>query len=176
MGEADAGALAAAAGLSGDEEAVVFEGADVFVGRWPRRFAAATGTRWDRLRRRGRPRRGHPRLSCPPRARHPLDAPGTTDITAGVDFAWIARRAEECGLIAFPSVTQFEALKALGFEDWAAGELGRQHELLEARDAEAVRVWSARSRASLLVDPAALGRFRWLVLASPGLPAPGWLS
>ena len=32
----------------------------------------------------------------------------------------------------------------------------------------------ARSRATLLVDPSALGRFRWLLLASPGLPSPPW--
>ena len=106
----------------------------------------------------------------------PLDDPGATDITAGVDFAHVARCAESNGLVAFPSVTQFEALKALGFETWARGELRRQHELLEARDAEAVRAWSARSRATLLIDPAALGRFRWLLLATPGLPAPGWLA
>ena len=105
-----------------------------------------------------------------------LDHPGSTDITAGVDFGWIAQRAEACGLVAFPSLTQFEALRALGFEAWATAELSRQHELLEARDAEAVRIWTARSRASLLVDPAALGRFRWLLLATPGLPAPGWLA
>ena len=105
-----------------------------------------------------------------------LDEPGTTDITAGVDFGWVSRRAEACGLIAFPSLTQFEALRSLGFEAWATAELRRQHELLEARDAEAVRAWSARSRATLLVDPAALGRFRWLLLATPGLPAPAWLD
>jgi hypothetical protein len=37
-------------------------------------------------------------------------------------------------------------------------------------------VWSGRHRASLLVDPSALGRHRWLLLATPGLPAPGWLG
>jgi hypothetical protein len=41
---------------------------------------------------------------------------------------------------------------------------------------EAVRTWSGRSRATILIDPAALGRLRWLVLATPGLPAPRWLS
>jgi len=28
----------------------------------------------------------------------------------------------------------------------------------------------------LLVDPSALGRLRWFLLASPGLPAPAWLD
>jgi NADH dehydrogenase [ubiquinone] 1 alpha subcomplex assembly factor 7 len=104
-----------------------------------------------------------------------IHEPGMTDITAGVDFAGLADHAENLGLVAFPTVTQFEALRALGFETWARQELARQHALLDARDADAVRAWSARSRASLLVDPAHLGRFRWLLLATPGLPEPGWL-
>jgi NADH dehydrogenase [ubiquinone] 1 alpha subcomplex assembly factor 7 len=107
----------------------------------------------------------------------PLDAPGETDITAGVDLAMIASRAEAIGLHAFPSVTQREALSALGFDGWAREELARQHASLDARDgAAAVGAWSDRSRATLLVDPGALGRFRWLVLATRGLPAPPWLD
>jgi SAM-dependent MidA family methyltransferase len=105
-----------------------------------------------------------------------IDAPGTADITVGVDFARVSRRAEALGLTAFPTVTQSDALRALGFESWIADELRRQHALLEARDVGAVRVWSDRSRATLLADPAALGRLRWLVLATPDLPAPGWLD
>ena len=175
-GGADADALAAAEGLLSGEETVISEGADAFVGE----VAAAL-------------RRGHGyallidygAVGAPGGEAHgyrahrevdiPLDEPGTTDITSGVDFAWVSRHAQEHGLIAFPSMTQFESLKALGFEEWVSTELQRQHTLLEARDAEAVRAWSARSRATLLVDPAAFGRFRWLLLATPGLPAPGWL-
>lgn len=103
--------------------------------------------------------------------------PGDTDITAGVDFDAVARRATERGLVAFPPVTQRGALMALGFEDWVRDEQRRQQALLDTRrGAEAVRTWSARSRATLLVDPAGIGRFRWLLLASPGLPAPAWLT
>jgi SAM-dependent MidA family methyltransferase len=102
--------------------------------------------------------------------------PGSSDITAGVDFASIARYAEERGLIAFPSITQHDALLALGFEEWQREELGRQTAHLAERDGlEAVRTWSGRSRATLLIDPSALGRLRWLLLASPGLPSPSWL-
>ena len=102
--------------------------------------------------------------------------PGSSDITAGVDFASIARHAEERGLIAFPSITQHDALLALGFEEWQREELARQAALLADRDGlEAVRTWSGRSRATLLIDPSALGRLRWLLLASPGLPPPSWL-
>lgn len=106
-----------------------------------------------------------------------LADPGSSDVTAGVDFALIARHAEECGLVSFPSVTQRDALLALGFEEWLRGELERQTALLNEREGiEAVRTWSGRSRATLLVDPSALGRLRWLPLASPGLPSPPWLD
>ena len=107
----------------------------------------------------------------------PLDMPGEADITAGVDIGTVAARAEVGGLTAFPIVTQHRALMALGFEDWVRGELTRQTELLEDRDGlGAVRAWTGRSRATLLADPASLGRFKWLLLATSGLPAPPWLE
>lgn len=103
--------------------------------------------------------------------------PGSADITAGIDFALLARRAEERGLVAFPTVTQRAALVALGFGDWTRAELADQARLLDERDGlRAVRAWSGRSRATLLVDPTALGKLRWLVLASPGLAMPPWLE
>jgi len=94
-----------------------------------------------------------------------------------VDFAMIANHASQRGLVVFPTVTQHDALIALGFEEWLRGELERQTSQLDAREGlEAVRTWSGRSRATLLVDPSALGRLRWFLLASPGLPAPAWLD
>jgi SAM-dependent MidA family methyltransferase len=106
-----------------------------------------------------------------------LDRPGTSDITSGVDFALLADRAERAGLLAFPSVTQRHALTALGFDRWIQDELATQATQLNAgAGVDAVRTWSGRSRATLLVDPSALGRFRWLLLATPGLPAPAWIS
>jgi NADH dehydrogenase [ubiquinone] 1 alpha subcomplex assembly factor 7 len=105
-----------------------------------------------------------------------LDRPGGTDITVGVDFELIRERAEAAGLIAFPSVTQRHALTALGFDRWMREELRRQAELLDrGHGLDAVRSWSGRSRATLLVDPTALGRHRWLLLATPGADAPGWV-
>jgi SAM-dependent MidA family methyltransferase len=105
-----------------------------------------------------------------------LAAPGAADITAGVDLGWVARHAEQRGLHAFPAVRQSDALLALGFEPWLREELARQQEQLAGgRGLEAVRTWSGRSRASLLVDPGALGRMRWLLLATPELPEPAWL-
>jgi SAM-dependent MidA family methyltransferase len=104
-------------------------------------------------------------------------APGAVDVTAGVDFTWIANHARSRGLHAFPLVDQRDVLLALGFESWLSGELATQQDQL-ARGAglDAVRTWSMRSRATMLVDPAALGRMRWLLLATEGLPAPPWLD
>jgi SAM-dependent MidA family methyltransferase len=106
-----------------------------------------------------------------------LQAPGAVDVTAGVDFGWIAERARERHLQAFPLATQSDVLLALGFESWLREELATQHDQL-ARGAglDAVRTWSMRSRATMLVDPAALGRMRWLLLATEDLPAPAWLG
>jgi NADH dehydrogenase [ubiquinone] 1 alpha subcomplex assembly factor 7 len=105
-----------------------------------------------------------------------LDRPGTADITVGVDFDRIAAHAGERGLVAFPSVTQRHALTALGFDRWIHEELGRQAALLDAREGlEAVRTWSGRSRATLLVDPTMLGRLRWQLLATPGQHGPSWV-
>jgi NADH dehydrogenase [ubiquinone] 1 alpha subcomplex assembly factor 7 len=105
-----------------------------------------------------------------------LDRPGSSDITSGVDFEVIGAHAEKQGLIAFPSVTQRHALTALGFDHWVHEQLRWQAELLSRREGvDAVRAWSGRSRATLLVDPSALGRLRWLLLATPGLDAPSWI-
>lgn len=106
-----------------------------------------------------------------------LEDPGSADVTAGVHFPVLIRRAEEHGLTALGPVPQRAALMALGFAGWAEGELRRQGEALRAGSGmEAIRTWGGRSRASLLVDPAGLGRLRWLVLATSGLPEPGWLT
>ncbi len=106
-----------------------------------------------------------------------LADPGSADVTAGVDLGMVAARAESLGLRAHGIVPQWRALLALGYERWAAGERERQAELLRTgHGLEAVRAWEGRSRASLLVDPAALGRLRWLVLSTPGLPTPPFLA
>jgi NADH dehydrogenase [ubiquinone] 1 alpha subcomplex assembly factor 7 len=105
-----------------------------------------------------------------------LEDPGSADITAGVEMEAIAARARERGLTAFPPVRQAEALRALGFDGWMHAERARQGDLLNAgRGSEAASAWDGRSRAALLVNDAALGRLRWLLLATPGLPEPGWL-
>ena len=106
-----------------------------------------------------------------------LADPGGTDITAGVDISMIADRARSGGLLAFEPVTQQAALRALGHDRWERTMRTTQSELQQAgRDAEAVRVWEERSRASLLTDPSRFGGFWWLVLATEGLPEPPWLT
>ncbi len=106
-----------------------------------------------------------------------LADPGGNDITAGVDVSMIADRARSDGLLAFEPVTQQAALRALGHDRWQQTMRATQSELQRAgRDAEAVRVWEERSRASLLTDPSRFGGFWWLVLATEGLPEPPWLA
>lgn len=106
-----------------------------------------------------------------------LADPGSADITAGIDFGVIEARARANGLRVQGVPSQRDALVSLGFERWIQAELQRQGELLRRRAGmEAVRAWSGRSRATLLVDPGRLGRLRWLVLAAGDAPAPDWLG
>jgi SAM-dependent MidA family methyltransferase len=104
-----------------------------------------------------------------------IDAPGTTDITAGVDLAAIAARADRNGLHAFTTVSQTDALRSLGFEEWFREERDRQATLLTSGSGvEAVQTWSGRNIAMALVDPAGIGRLRWLTLATRDRDAPPW--
>ncbi len=105
-----------------------------------------------------------------------LAAPGETDITAGVDFGFLADAARASGLQPFPTVSQNAALTALGLETWLRSELEHQQDLLNTgRGADAVRAWGGRSRATMLADPAGLGRFRWFLVTTPGVAEPTWL-
>lgn len=106
-----------------------------------------------------------------------LADPGSADVTAGVDLGALAERARAAGLVPFETTSQSEALDALGFDEWMGDELSHQGELLNAaRGVEAVRTWAGRNRARLLVARPGLGALRWLALATPGLPEPGWLA
>jgi SAM-dependent MidA family methyltransferase len=106
-----------------------------------------------------------------------LADPGSTDVTAGVDLSLVARHAESFGLVAAPSVPQSRSLEILGYTRWAATMRGMQTTLQRGgKGSEAARIWEARSRASLLVDPEGLGALRWLVLRTAGTPLPEWLA
>jgi SAM-dependent MidA family methyltransferase len=105
-----------------------------------------------------------------------LARPGATDITAGVDFDALERRAARYGFRSWGCVSQRDLLLSLGYREEMDRLLGRQSELLnEGRGAEASRLFSERSRASLLVDPGGLGGFRALCLAvGVEAPLPPW--
>jgi SAM-dependent MidA family methyltransferase len=105
-----------------------------------------------------------------------LAAPGRADITAGVDFGFLAREIRGGGHSAFPTVSQLRALTALGFDAWLQTELERQQDQLNTgRGADAVRTWGGRSHAAMLADPAGLGLFRWFVAGTHGVREPTWL-
>jgi SAM-dependent MidA family methyltransferase len=105
-----------------------------------------------------------------------LADPGAADITAGVDFDAVIRRARRSGLVACDPISQRDVLMALGYRRWDAAERDRQVGLLNSGGgSDAVATWSARSRASLLVDPASLGGLQWLLVATPGAPIPSWI-
>lgn len=104
-----------------------------------------------------------------------LAAPGTSDITAGVDFSVLHERAEALGLRSFPTVSQRSALLSLGYEEWAERERRRQALAQDARSGrEAILAWSGRNAAELLVDPGGLGRLKWWLVASGDLGPPSW--
>ena len=106
-----------------------------------------------------------------------LSDPGGTDITAGVDWSLVADHARALGLRAFEPVTQAAALEELGYARWGSTMREMQSMLQrEGRGSEAVHVWEARSRASLLADPEGLGGFWWQVLATADLAEPPWLG
>ena len=94
-----------------------------------------------------------------------LADPGSRDITAGVDFAAIARDAMQRGLSVWGPVTQREALLALGFRDLDHRAQARQIEAIErGRGIDAMRIYSNRTRANLLLARGGLGDFSWLCL------------
>lgn len=102
-----------------------------------------------------------------------LDDPGSRDVTAAVDLTAVARQAKEAGLTVWGPVPQRDVLLALGFRRWLQGVRTRQEEADRRGDArESLRLYGARSKASILIDEAKLGGVHLLALGTPGLPAP----
>jgi SAM-dependent MidA family methyltransferase len=92
--------------------------------------------------------------------------PGASDITAGVDFDALVRRASDWGLQVNPPIPQGEMLTALGIAGRVEAERLQQVSALDQRRGrEALQAWDARRRAALLVDPAGLGSLWWLWLS-----------
>ncbi len=89
-----------------------------------------------------------------------LSNPGSRDITAGVDFNALASHARSRGLAVWGPVTQRDALMALGYREWEAAALAAQAESLsQRRGMDAIRAFSERGRARMLVDPTGPGGF-----------------
>jgi SAM-dependent MidA family methyltransferase len=83
---------------------------------------------------------------------------GTTDITAGVDFAALARYSEGRGLRVWGPVSQRDALLSLGFREMDEQAQVRQVAALGARRGiDALRIYSGRNRANLLLGREGLG-------------------
>lgn len=83
---------------------------------------------------------------------------GEQDLTAHVDFTWLARAALAAGMDQIGLTTQGEFLTHLGMGDWLI-------ELQQQPDTEMAEYYRAQAAVFRLIDPAGLGRFRVLGLA-----------
>jgi SAM-dependent MidA family methyltransferase len=102
-----------------------------------------------------------------------LDEPGSRDITAAADLEAAAAVARRHGFRVWGPVAQREALLGLGYRLWASGVRARQAEAESRGDwRDANRLYAARSRASILVDPGKLGGLQLLAFGTEGLPPP----
>jgi SAM-dependent MidA family methyltransferase len=92
-----------------------------------------------------------------------LTDPGSKDITAGVDFEELREHALASGMAVWGPVSQREALLALGFRDVDRRAQARQQEAIAGRKGiDAMRIYSNRTRANLLVAQGGLGDFKVL--------------
>jgi NADH dehydrogenase [ubiquinone] 1 alpha subcomplex assembly factor 7 len=93
-----------------------------------------------------------------------LDAPGTADLSAHVDFSAFAAAARAGGAAVYGPVPQGDFLKALGADLRLAALLRR---------AAAVQRAALEAGLRRLIDPAEMGTlFKVLAVTSPGFPAP----
>jgi NADH dehydrogenase [ubiquinone] 1 alpha subcomplex assembly factor 7 len=93
-----------------------------------------------------------------------LDAPGTADLTAHVDFAAFARASANGGAQVYGPVTQRDFLLRLGLEARKATLLA------QATPEQAAAIESGAQR---LIDPRQMGSlFKALALGQKGAPAP----
>jgi SAM-dependent MidA family methyltransferase len=100
-----------------------------------------------------------------------LDAPGSRDITMGVDVDALAAHARRAGHRVWGPRSQRDALLALGFDTLQHRAEDRQREAVRARrGVEALRISSNRTRAGLLVEPGGLGDFHVLCVGVGDVP------
>lgn len=94
---------------------------------------------------------------------HPLQAPGTCDLTVDVDFGRLARLAAGAGLDVTGPTPQGMFLLGLGAQ-------ARLNQLIKWNPDEAEAIFRSVNR---LIDPADMGaRFKAICLSSAGLPKP----
>ena len=102
-----------------------------------------------------------------------LTQPGSTDITTGVDFAALARHALSRGLRVWGPVSQRDVLLSLGFREFDEQAQARQVEALNARRGiDALRIYSDRNRANLLLGREGLGASWVLCLGTDATATP----
>ncbi len=102
-----------------------------------------------------------------------LTDPGSSDITAGVDFAALARHARSRGLQVWGPISQRDALLSLGFRQLDEEAQARQVEAIGARRGiDALRIYSDRNRANLLLGRAGLGAAWVLCVGKNATAAP----
>jgi SAM-dependent MidA family methyltransferase len=101
-----------------------------------------------------------------------LTEPGSTDITSGVDFAALIRQARILGLDVWGPVSQRDALLSLGFRDLDEAAQARQVDALSTRRGiDALRIYSDRNRANLLLGREGLGA-AWVLCLGKNVPVP----
>lgn len=83
---------------------------------------------------------------------------GEQDLTAHVDFTWLARAARAAGMREIGLTTQGEFLAHLGLGDWLV-------EMQYQPETDIAEYYRAQAAVFRLIDPAGLGRFRVLGLA-----------
>ena len=99
----------------------------------------------------------------------PLDAPGTADLTARVDFASFARACVARDLDVHGPVEQGDFLKALGAQQRAAALIAQSND-------DTVKARIAR-QLHRLTDAGEMGAlFKVMCISNPGLPAPAGLE
>src|SRR5919197_1636049 len=89
-----------------------------------------------------------------------LEDPGSRDITAGVDLEGLAGHARARGFPVWGPIPQREALLALGFREMDGEARSKQAAARAARRGmDALRIYSNRNRAHLLLSRGGLGSF-----------------
>ncbi len=106
-----------------------------------------------------------------------LDAPGSRDITAGVDLDALTGHARARGWSVWGPVSQRELLESLGIGRFEEDALRAQQAALdERRGLDAVRLYSERNRLRLLTDPGGLGGLQAVCIGVGTDRGPRWAT